>query len=41
MNTRVPADIDITPPTSGIVLGIVKKSPIKVLKLVLNVPGCC
>ncbi|MEK7019550.1 hypothetical protein [Bacillus sp. FSL R9-9410] len=41
MNTRVPAGIDITPPTSGIVLGTVKKSPIKVVKSVLNVSGYC
>ncbi|MEB9907849.1 hypothetical protein P4K91_21080 [Bacillus anthracis] len=41
MNTRVPPDMDIPPTTSGIVLGIVKKSPIRVVKSVLNVLGYC
>ncbi|MGQ4706038.1 hypothetical protein [Bacillus thuringiensis] len=42
MNTRVSPDIDIPPPpTSGIVLGTVKKSPIRVVKSVLNVSGYC
>ncbi|WP_218937640.1 hypothetical protein [Bacillus toyonensis] len=41
MNTRVPPDMDIPPPTSGIVLGTVKKSPIRVVKSVLNVSGYC
>ncbi|MED2187258.1 hypothetical protein [Bacillus wiedmannii] len=41
MNTRVPADMDIPPPISGIVFGTVKKSPIKVVKSVLNVLGYC
>ncbi|WP_170968372.1 hypothetical protein [Bacillus wiedmannii] len=41
INTRVPADMDIPPPTSGIVLGTVKKLPIKVVKSVLNVLEYC